>query len=353
MRKESLQFLRDLIAAPSPSGFEQPAQRVVRDYVAPFADEVRTDVHGNVIAVKNPGAEPRVMLAGHVDQIGLMVRFITDEGFLHCAGIGGIDPAVLSGARVVIHGRKGRVAGVIGRKAIHLTPPEDRGKALQLHDLWVDIGARKKAEAEKLVAVGDVITLDVPFVQLQRDLVAAPGFDDKVGTFVVMEAVRLLKGVRLQCGVYAVSTVQEEVGLRGAVTSTFGIAPQAGIAVDVTHAADYPGGEKKITGDIRLGGGPGIVRGANINPVMERLLIEAAAEAKIPVQIEATPGGTGTDANAMQLSHGGVATGLVAVPNRYMHSASEVVSLRDLEQCAKLLSVTLRKIGPKTDFIPV
>jgi len=353
MRNESLQFLRDLVSAPSPSGFEQPAQRVVREYASAFADEVRTDVHGNVIAVKNPGVEPRVMLAGHVDQIGLMVRFVTDEGFVHCASIGGVDPAILPGARVVVHGKQGPVPGVIGRKAIHLTPPEDRGKALQMHDLWVDIGARRKQEAEKLVAVGDPITLDVPFLQLRKDLVAAPGFDDKVGAFVVMEALRLLKGARLKCGVYAVSTVQEEVGLRGAVTSTFGIAPQAGVAVDVTHAADYPGAEKKMSGDIRLGRGPAIARGANINPAMERLLLEAANEAKIPVQLEAAPGGTGTDANAMQLSRGGVATGLVAIPNRYMHSPSEVVSLSDLGQCAKLLAATMRRIGPETDFTPV
>jgi tetrahedral aminopeptidase len=353
MRSESLEFLRSLIEAPSPSGFEQPVQRLVRSYIEPFADEVRTDVHGNVIAVKNPEGYPRIMLAGHCDQIGLMIQHITDNGYLYFAAIGGIDPAIMAGIPVTVHGLKGPVAGVVGRKPIHLLSPEERDRPkLELSEMWVDIGAKDRKAAEKLVEVGDPITFDLHFTNLGRDLVAGPGFDDKVGSFIVMEALRLLHRRKLNCAVYAVSTVQEELGLRGAKTAAYGIDPQVGIAVDVTHATDYPGCDVKRTGEVTLLKGPTIARGPNINPVLQKLLEATAKEKKIPFQPDPEPRGTGTDANTIQVNRAGVATALVSIPNRYMHTPVEVVALSDLDNAAKLIAETVAGIGPDHDFIP-
>jgi tetrahedral aminopeptidase len=353
MRKESLQFLQDLIAAPSPSGFEQPAQRVVRARMEQFADEIVTDVHGNVRCVKNPEHPFRVMLAGHVDQIGFIVRYINDDGYIYVSSIGGVDASIVPGSRVLIHGMNGPVPGVFGRTAIHLLTSEERGKKLELDKLFIDIGAKDREAAETLVAVADPVTFDAPFQELDGDLVAAAGFDDKMGTFVCMEALRILADREIDCGLYAVSTVQEEIGLRGATTSCYCVDPVAGIAVDVTHASDYPGCDKTKQGDVKIGGGPVIARGPNINPCMGELLEETAEEKSISVHVEAAARGTGTDANVMQLSRAGVATGLVSVPNRYMHTPVEVLSLADLENAAKLVAETVAKIHPGMDFTPM
>ena len=353
MRKESLQFLKDLIAAPSPSGFEQPAQRVVRARMEKFADEISTDVHGNVTCVKNPEHPVRVMLAGHCDQIGFIVRYINDDGFIYMSAIGGIDASVVPGSRVLIHGKNGPVPGVFGRTAIHLLTAEERGKKLELDKLFVDIGAKNREEALKLVSIADPATFDAPFQELEGDLVAAAGFDDKMGVFVCMEAMRILASRKIDCGLYAVSTVQEEIGLRGATTSCYHVDPVAGIAVDVTHASDYPGCDKTKQGEVKLGEGPVIARGPNINPVMGEMLQATAEEKGISSHVEAAARGTGTDANVIQLSRAGVATGLVSVPNRYMHTPVEIISLADLESTAKLIAETVAKISDKVDFTPM
>ena len=353
MRQQSFEFLKSILQTPSVSGYEQPVQRLVRDYVEKVADEVTTDVHGNVIAVKNPTGFPRVMLAGHCDQIGMMVQHISEEGFIHFAAVGGIDAAVLPGRCVVIHSATGAVRGVIGRKPIHLLAPEERAKPrVDINDMWIDIGAGDKKAVAEIIEIGDPVTFDLLFETLQGDLVAAPGIDDKVGAFVVMEALRLLSRGELDCAVYAVSTVQEELGLRGARTSAYGIDPQVGIAVDVTHASDFPGGDKKRSGEIKLGQGPAIARGPNINPVVFKLLSDTAREKKLKYQIEPAPRATGTDANAIQLNRAGVAAGLVAIPNRYMHTPVEVVSLDDLEKAAQLIAQSVKNITPEMDFIP-
>jgi putative aminopeptidase FrvX len=352
MRKESLQFLRDLIAAPSPSGFEQPAQRVVRSYIEPVADEVRVDLHGNLIAVKNPSGVPRVMLAGHVDQVGMMVMHITEEGCLRVQSIGGLDEGNLLGARVWVHTKAGPLAGVIGRTAVHILPSDQRRRVPEIHELWVDIGAKDKKAAEELVRIGDPVTYQDGWLPLQQDLVAAAGFDDKVGAFVVMEALRLAAAKKLSCALYAVSTVQEELGLRGAHTSAFGIDPKIGIAVDVTHATDYPGAPKDRQGDIKVGAGPVIERGANINPVLFELLVSTAEKQRLPYQLAGAPRATGTDANAIQLTRAGVAAALISIPNRYMHSPVEVISLRDLENAARLLAAVVAAIDERLDLTP-
>jgi putative aminopeptidase FrvX len=352
MNKKSLAFLKALTEAPSPSGFEQPAQKVWREHVGPHADRIETDVHGNCIGIKNKKGSPRILLAGHCDELGFIVNYIADEGFIYFQTIGGFDLNIIPGRRVHIHTKKGPVLGVTGKKAIHVMTPKDREKAMEIQDLWIDIGAKDKKEAESLVSVGDPITYTVGFEELRGDACVSRGFDDKVGSFAVGEVLRLLSEKSLKAAVYAVSTVQEEVGMRGAHTSAFGVDPKVGIAVDVTHATDHPDMDKRRVGDIKLGAGPTICRGANINPVVERMLIQTAEDEKIPYQIEGEPGGTGTDANAIQLTRSGVATGLIGVPLRYMHTAAEMVSLRDVENVSKLLAAFIIRVDDSVDFTP-
>ncbi len=350
----SWDFLEKLMRTDSPTGFEQPAQRAIEEFARQHADRVDRDVHGNLMAVLNPGAEMRVMLAGHCDEIGLMVSFIDEQGFLFVNAIGGVDPTMYVGSRVRVLGKKGPVLGVLGRRPIHTLPAEERGKPIKVTDLWIDIGASSADDAREHVAVGDPAVIEGSFARLLNETVVARGFDDRIGAFVVMEALKLLRPRRdkLKVSVYAVSTVQEEVGLRGARTSAFSIDPQVGIAVDVGFATDYPGENKREFGDIKLGKGPILNRGSNINPVLADMMEKTAEKKKIPFQMQAAPNSTGTDANAMQISRGGVATALVSIPNRYMHSAIEVVSLRDVSAAAMLLAETILAIEPGISFVP-
>ena len=356
MHDSSLKFLRDLLETPSASGFEHAIQDVVRAWAGRYADEVRTDRHGNVVAALHPADRSaggqRVMLAGHCDQIALMVQHIDDNGYLYVQPIGGWDMQILLGQYLTVWTREGPVTGVIARKAPHLLTSEERAKVPQFTDVWVDVGARDRAEAEKVVRHGDPVTFALGMRELRNGLAAAPGMDDKVGVWTVFEALRLLHGRPLQAAVYCVSTVQEEVGLRGATTSAYGIHPTVGLAVDVTHATDTPGNDKKQLGDTRLGDGPVLFRGPNINPrVFERL--EAAAKAQeIAVQVRGAPRATGTDANAIQLARDGVAAGLVGIPNRYMHSPVEVVALTDLERAARLLAEFCAGVSAQADWTP-
>lgn len=358
MQKDSFEFLSKLLTTPSPSGFEQQIQKVIKRRMTPIADEISVDIHGNLDAVFNPKGEIRVMLAGHCDQIGMMITHIGDNGFLYFNQIGGLDPAVLPGSKLTIHTRDGEVDGVIGHTPVHLLTEADRGKRVTLSSLWIDIGVADGKEAKKLVSVGDPVTFALGVTKLGQNQIAAPGCDDRVGVFVVMEALRLVaRAVKnkknFPVALHAVSTVQEEIGLRGARTSCFGIDPLIGIAVDVTHASDNPGANAKQVGTTKLGEGPTIARGANINPVLEDLLVTTAKKKKIKFQTIGAPGATGTDANAMQVSRSGVAAALIGLPNRYMHTSVEVVDLRDLDAAAKLIAETILSITKRKSFIPV
>ncbi|MGE0529551.1 MAG: M42 family metallopeptidase [Bdellovibrionales bacterium] len=337
---------------PSPSGYERPIQDVVRAWAKPLADEVSTDRHGNVIAVLNPGGQPRIMLAGHCDQIGLMVQHIDDKGFIYVQPIGGWDMQILLGQKLTLWSKSGPVAGVLSRKAPHLLTSDERNKVPQFSDVWVDIGAKDKAEAEEIVTHGDPITVALGTVDLRNNLLASPALDDKVGLWTVMETLRLLHGTSLQAAVYCVSTVQEEIGLRGAATSAHGIHPHVGLAVDVCHATDTPGNDQKKLGEVKIGGGPVVFRGPNINPHVLNQVREAAKEKELPIQVRGVPKATGTDANAIQLARDGVATGLIGIPNRYMHSPVEVVSLTDLNQAAQLLAAFCRNVTRDFDWTP-
>jgi putative aminopeptidase FrvX len=352
MEQTALDFFRRILETPSPSGYESPIQSIIRGYAGQFADQVTGDVHGNVMAVKNLGAPIRVMLAGHCDQIALAVQHIDDEGFLYVLPIGGWDPQILIGQRITVWTDGGPICGVVGKKPIHLMTEEDRKKVPRLKELWVDIGAAGREEAEKLVRIGDPATVELAYREMRNNRAAASAMDDKCGAWVVLEALRRADKQKLRCAVYAVSTVQEEVGLRGATTSAFGIDPQIGVAVDVTHATDCPTLEKKEEGDIRLGRGPVIYRGPNFNPKVVRQLIQAAEEHKIPYQMGASGRPPGTDAAAIQLSRAGVATGLLSIPNRYMHSPVEMISLDDIDRAADLLARFVEGISPDFDYRP-
>jgi endoglucanase len=352
MQEASLAFLKNLLLTPSPSGYERPVQDVVRAWANMYADEVRTDRHGNVIAVRNSGGQPRIMLAGHCDQIGLMVQHIDDNGFLYVQPIGGWDMQILLGQHLTVWAKNGPLAGVVSRRAPHLLTSEERNKVPLFTDIWVDIGARDCKEAEEAVTHGDPVTVALAYRDLRNGLATSPAMDDKVGVWTVMEALRLLESRPLQAAVYCVSTVQEEVGLRGAATSAYGIHPTVGIAVDVCHATDTPGNDKKQLGETRLGAGPALFRGPNINPRVLERLEDAARAHEIAVQVRGTPRATGTDANVMQISRDGVATGLVGIPNRYMHSPVEVVSLEDLDRAARLLAEFCAAVTPQMDWTP-
>jgi putative aminopeptidase FrvX len=352
MHEVSLSFLKNLLQTPSPSGFERPVQDVVRPWARMYADEVRTDRHGNVIAVLHPEGQPRIMLAGHCDQIGLMVQHIDDNGFLYVQPIGGWDMQILLGQHLTVWTKEGAVAGVLSRRAPHLLTNEDRNKVPQFTDVWVDIGVKDRKEAEALVAPGDPVTVVLCYRELRNHNVSAPGLDDKVGVWTVMETLRLLHGRPLQAAVFCVSTVQEEIGLRGAATSAYGIHPTVGIAVDVCHATDTPGNDKKQLGDTRLAAGPAVFRGPNINPRVFESLERTARAHEIPVQLRGAPRATGTDANVIQISREGVAAGLIGIPNRYMHSPVEVVCLEDLDYAAQLLAEFCLGVTPQTDWTP-
>ncbi len=353
MRSESLSFLKEIVEAPSPSGYEQPAARVFRDYVSGFADEVSTDVMGSVHALlRGTGEGPSVMLAGHVDEIGFMVTYITDDGFCAFKPIGGHDPQILPGARVHVHTADGVLLGVLGRLPIHLLEDEERKKVVKIEKMFVDLGMGADA-VKKRVRIGDPVTFAVGLEEFGDGMAVSRAFDDKMGAWIVAEVLRRVKEAGGAPGdLVAAATVQEEIGLRGGTTSAYSIDPVVGIAVEVGHATDFPDVDKRKHGEAKVGGGPIIARGASINPKVFELLCEAAEAEKVPYQIGGEPRGTGTDANAIQLARGGKAAALVSVPLRYMHTPTEVLSLDDLENTAKLLTAFVRRLEPGIDFTP-
>ena len=354
LSKSSLDFLERLMTSSGPSGFEFEPAAAFRDYAKGFAHEVRTDVTGNTIAVLNPDAEFKVMLAGHYDEIGFQVVYIDESGLVFFRPVGGIDKNTLPGIEVNILNAGGeKIPGVIGRKPIHLQTPKERETPSEFKDLWIDIGAENKADAEKLVSVGDPIAFRVNYSRFGKNRVMSKGLDDKIGAFVIAEAFRILSERKCKIGVYAVGTVQEELGLRGAKTSAFSVDPQAAIAVDVGFATDVPGVEKKQWGDVTLGGGPIVCKNADINPVLLKKILDAAKKSKIPVQIECGHRASGgTDTAQIQLSRAGVATALISIPNRYMHTPVEMCDLRDAENAAKLIADTILSLNEKSSFLP-
>jgi len=350
-----LSFLERLLNAAGPSGFETRPARVWREEATGFATEVTVDVNGNSYATVNPGGSPRVMLAGHIDEIGLQVTHLDEKGFLFVGEIGGWDPQVLVGQHVTLLSRSGDVPGVIGKKAIHLMSAEEREKASKTKELWVDVGASSREEVTELgIRVGDPIVLSQGMVRLAGGRIASRAIDNRIGAFVVLEALRLLAEDLPVAEATAVATSQEEIGYSGggARTSAYALEPDVAIVVDVTFSTDVPDIEKKELGEHSLGGGPVLSRGsASHNEVFE-MLDRVAEKEGIPHTIQAAPRSTRTDADAIYLTRKGVPTGLVSVPNRYMHSPSEVVATDDLRNTARLIAAFIRELGPDTDFTP-
>jgi endoglucanase len=356
MEDNAFDFLKDLLDAAAPSGFETAAARVWRARAETFADDVRVDVAGNSYARTGSDGAPRIMLAGHVDEIGLMITHVDEDGFLYVDGIGGWDPQVLVGQRIRFLTRKGDVVGVVGKKPIHLIKAEEKEKAVKLTDLWVDIGAANRDEAtERGVRVGDPGIVDTRMVELGNRLIASRAVDNRIGAFVVLEVLRALsEGDRPAAEVTAVATTQEEIGYHGggARPSAYRIDPQIAIAVDLTFSTDAPGVEKKQVGEHKLGSGPVLSRGSAIHPMVFERLAETAEREGIPYTIQGSPRFTSTDADAIYLQRQGVATAVVSVPNRYMHSPNEVVSLDDVDATVKLIAAFCRGITAEDDFIP-
>jgi len=348
MRDQSLSFLETLINTPSPTGHETRGQRVWLNYVKRFADATETDAYGNAVAWLNKGGSPRLMLAAHADEIAMSVNFINSDGFIYVRRMGGIDPAITKAQRVVIQTRNGPVKGVVGNVAPHLMKLEGEQKPPKIHELFIDIGTSSKKEAQKLVRIGDPITLADQFELLRGELAVARAFDNRVGTFAVAEALRLLSGNRkkLKAEICAVSNIMEEVGCLGARQIAYSLHPDVALVVDVTHATDYPTVNQPQHGEIKIRRGPTLTHGGPNHAEVVARIEKIAAQERIKLQHEATSSTSGTDTDVIFWTRGGIPSALISLPNRYMHSPVEVVSLKDLEQIPKLMTafaLSLRK----------
>ncbi|MDR1413095.1 MAG: M42 family metallopeptidase [Actinomycetes bacterium] len=355
MDTKQLAFLKELVEAPSPSGFEEPAAAVLREHLTGVVDEVETDVLGSVHGILRgkDAAAPSVMLAGHIDEVGLMVSYIMPEGYLSAMMIGGVDSAILPGLRVDVHTADGPLLGVLGRKPIHLIERDERDKVTKLEKLFIDVGLPAD-EVKARVRIGDPVTVHVGLEEFGDDLVVSRALDDKMGAWICARVAEEVKAAGGAAGDLIVAgTIQEEIGLRGGQTSAYAANPDIFIAVEVGHATDYPDIDKRSYGEMIVGKGPSFGRGPNINKEVLRRLEAAATEAGVGYQFNAEPGATGTDANTAQIARGGIATALVSIPNRYMHTPTEVVSLRDLDACVKILTRFVLDLQPGVELRPV
>jgi putative aminopeptidase FrvX len=346
------QFLKDLLLTPGTSGGEQQIQSVVRNFATMFADDVSTDIQGNVLATVNPDGRRTILLDAHCDQIGLIVRHIDSFGFLRVNPIGGWDMQILLGQRMLVHTASGPIPGVIARKPIHLLDPEERKVVPKMKEVWVDIGSTSESETRSVVSIGDFITPEPCLRELRNGRLAGVAMDDRTGIWVIMNALKKVAAQNPAAKVVAVSSVQEEIGLRGATTSSFTVNPDVAIAVDVTHATDCPGIDQNEFGRIEIGRGPVLVRGPNSNSKVFERLVSQAKEHLIPFQINALGYPASNDAAAIQISRGGCATGLVTLPNRYMHSPVELVAESDLEHAADLIAAFCLSIDDQISFVP-
>jgi putative aminopeptidase FrvX len=352
LNPSSITFLKRLLDTPGPSGYEAAAGRIWREEAARFTKHVSTDVAGNCMAEVNPQGSPTIMLDGHLDEIGLIVQYIDDEGFIYISPIGGWDPQVLVGQRIRFLGRAGDVVGVVGKKPIHLMKNSDREHASKMTDLWVDVGAANRAEVEERLSIGDAGVIDSKSVDFPNNRLVSRSIDNRIGAFVVLEALRRYAENPGSARVVAAATVQEEIAWHGggALVCAHCINPQMAIVVDVTFATDHPGLEKKELGDHPIDGGPVLTRGSIIAPSVVALLRASAEAEKISYTIQAAGRDTSTDADAIHVASQGIATALVSIPNRYMHSPNEMVSLADVDRAADLIAATCRRVGAQTDL---
>ncbi|NLZ92637.1 MAG: M42 family metallopeptidase [Firmicutes bacterium] len=329
------EFLREICEAPGVSGYEQPVAQLIKEYMSSYADETRQDRLGNLIFLKKGSGEdrPRILLAAHMDEIGFMITKIEKNGFLRFSAVGGIDPRTIIGQEIILYGKE-ILPGVIGAKPPHIINEEERGKAYEMEDLFIDL-ALPEERVRKLVSVGDIAIIRREVLDLAGSSLSGKAMDDRAGVAVLLVCLKELQKLHHRADVYAVATVQEEVGVRGATTATYGIVPDLGIAVDVTHG-EMPGVPEHET--CRLSKGPAITIGPNIHPRMGEELINIAKEYGIPYQIETAAGPTGTDARAIQVTRGGIPAGLVSIPLRYMHTSVELLDMEDVKLSGRLLA---------------
>ncbi len=353
MEDQAYQFLKRLVDTPSPSGYEERAQAVAAERLRQLGASLRVDAHGNLFGKAREGGRPRIVLTGHVDQIGMIVRHITEEGFLHFESIGGINPHAFFGHRVDVHTRSGPVRGVVGRTLPHYQEPDDQRRALKAFEHWIDIGACDGKQASERVRVGDPATWVAPLERLGDEFISGAGIDDKVSVFAAIEALAALLADEEPCPaeVIVVSAVQEEVTGVGAAVAAYAMEPDLAIAVDVwPMVTDVPGGDKKRYGEAKLGAGPVIMRGANASPIVVDLLCTAAEEEGIPYQLCAWPGATPTDAASIFRTREGIPTAVIGIPQRYLHTPSEVIQLGDVDNTVRLLAACTRRLWPEMDF---
>lgn len=338
MTKSQKQFLIKLLNEPSPSGYEEPVQKIWKNEVSKFCKNISKDSHGNITAVLNPGNNKSILIVGHSDEIGLIVNYINDDGFIYVSSVGGVEPGILASHKVRIITKKGIVHGVIGRTSIHLQAKDEK-KPVKLHDVWIDIGAKNRKEAEKYISKGDPIIFGEDFTQLVGYNATARCWDNRVGVYVVAEVLRNLAKVKnLKKTVYGVSSTQEETGVWGARGAAYSAKPTLAIAIDVTTATDNPGILKEKHGDTKVGNGPVITKGVRTSNAISDKLINIAVKKKIPYQIEVNSGNTGTDADPISQVRAGIPIGVVSLATRYLHSAVEILSLKDIDQTIELLT---------------
>ena len=347
---ETPELLERLLSAPAPSGYEGPAAGVWRE-AASFA-RLRTDGIGSSIAeIGDEDAKPLFAVVGHIDEIGLVVTHVDEKGFLYFAPIGGWDPQILVGQRVRVETRDDGVVGVVGRKAIHVLKEEQRKAAVELDGLHIDVGAADRDRAQELIRIGDPVVIASDPVQVDGGRLVSRSMDNRLGAYVALESLRRChERGKLGGRMVAIASVQEEIGLNGGATSTFAVAPDLALAVDVTHATDAPGMEEKQLGSHALGSGPSIGRGSTLSPKIFELLCETAERLEIEYTVEASGRRTGTDADAIQISKGGVPAGVVSVPLRYMHSPVEMVDLADLEAVVELVAGFAESLDAEVDL---
>ncbi|HEX7610934.1 MAG TPA: M20/M25/M40 family metallo-hydrolase [Solirubrobacteraceae bacterium] len=349
------EVLRELLLARGPSGYETAPAAVWREAAGKFA-EVTTDLVGTPLALVAPrhgyeGTARRLLLVGHIDEIGLIVTHIDDEGYLWFSEVGGWDPQILVGQRVVLDTREGPVRGVVGRKPIHLLRDEDRKKVAQIREMHIDVGARDGDEARRLVRIGDVAVIDADPLELPNGRLVSRALDNRLGSFVSLQAARLVaEAGGAQWEIAAIAAAQEETTFGGSRTSAFALEPDAAIVIDVTHATDAPGIEVKDAGKHELGSGPVLSRGSTLNNALFELLYDTAEQEKIPFTVEATSRATGTDADAVHISRGGVPTALISIPICYMHSPVELVQLEDVHACARLIAALAQRLDAETSL---
>lgn len=338
--KDSDLYLTKVVDTPTPSGFEQEGQKLFERFANQYVDELYSDTLGNVVAhKKNPGKK-KLMITAHIDEVGFMVKYIDENGMLYVVPIGGIDLMLLPGTRLAVHHGENSFLGVVGRKPIHLLNEKER-VSFSIEDTWLDLGFKSREHALQSVSVGDPVTFSTECVQMSDDFITTRSADNKIGSMIMLELMLELHGCATDYDIYYVSTVQEEIGLRGAMPAAVQIQPDIAIVVDATHATDYPNVNQKLCGDVRLGSGPSLC----VSPDTDRSLIEqlkeAADKSGIPYQMEGHPNASGTEARAIQLQCKGIQTAIVSYPVRYMHSPSEVVSISDIKNCVALLKAFL------------